>query len=125
MSRRKTAGELRRAAEARLAVNAPAGRHDSEWDNLPRLAHELQVHRIELDMQNEALQQACVEIESALARYTDLYDFAPVGYFTFGVLGLILDANPAGAGLLGRCTASSAPPALDKSRRSSATTDAR
>ena len=47
-----------------------------------RLVHELQVHQIELEMQNEELQQARAEVEAVLGQYTDLYDFAPVGYFT-------------------------------------------
>lgn len=104
MSRPKQAGELRRAAEARLEARAQASRRAPT--NLSRLTHELQVHQIELDMQNEALQHACAELESALARYTDLYDFAPVGYFTFGARGVILQANLTGARLLGSDRAS-------------------
>ena len=48
----------------------------------PKLVHELQIHQIELEMQNDELQKARAEMEAALARYTDLYDFAPAGYFT-------------------------------------------
>lgn len=65
-----------------------------------RLLHELQVHQIELEMQNEELTQARVAVEAALERYTDLYDFAPVGYFALGRDGVIRQANLTGAGLL-------------------------
>jgi PAS domain S-box-containing protein len=63
--------------------------------------HELQVHRIELEMQNAELEQTRADLEASLARYTDLYDFAPVGYFTLDREGMILDANRTGADLLG------------------------
>lgn len=67
-----------------------------------RLVHELQVHQIELEMQNEELQQARAESQAALERYTRLYDFAPVGYFTLGREdGSIRQLNFAGARLLG------------------------
>ena len=64
------------------------------------LAYELQVHHIELEMQNEELKRAHAEAEDALCKYTDLYDFAPVGYFTFDRHGTILEVNLAGAALL-------------------------
>ena len=55
-----------------------------------RLLHELQVHQIELEMQNAELRRARDEFETALEKYTDLYDFAPVGYFTLDRNGAIL-----------------------------------
>jgi signal transduction histidine kinase len=58
-----------------------------------RLLHELQVHQIELEMQNAELRQARDELEVALDNYTDLYDFAPSGYFTLAATGAILQAN--------------------------------
>lgn len=66
-----------------------------------RLLHELQVHRIELETQNAELRQARDEVEKSLERYTDLYDFAPVGYFTLDRDGAVRAANLTGAGLLG------------------------
>jgi PAS domain S-box-containing protein len=66
-----------------------------------RLLHELQVHRIELEMQNEELRNARAEVEKGLTLYTDLYDFAPVSYFTLECGGVITKTNLAGAKLLG------------------------
>jgi len=66
-----------------------------------RLMHELQVHQIELESQNEELRQARDQAETLLARYTDLYDFAPTGYVTLDRAGTILQINLAGASWLG------------------------
>ena len=65
------------------------------------LVHELQVHQIELEMQNEELRHSKLETENALMKYSDLYDFAPIGLFAFDARGLILEVNLAGAALLG------------------------
>lgn len=61
---------------------------------------ELQAHQIELKMQNAELQQARTDSDMNLARYTDLYDFAPIGYFTLDRDGIILEVNLTGATLL-------------------------
>ena len=66
-----------------------------------RLLHELQVHEIELEMQNHELRESRASLETALTRYTELYDFAPVGYLTLGVDGQIAEINLTGATLLG------------------------
>src|SRR5882672_1531872 len=90
--------ELRRRAEARLSEQ----HNDPESDaGTQRLLHELEVHQIELEMQNSDLQKARDDLEAALEKYTDLYDFAPVGYFSIDESGVILEANLRGAALLG------------------------
>jgi len=66
-----------------------------------KLLHELQVHQIELEMQNEELIQANETAETALRKYTMLYDFAPMGYFTLDSLGNINELNFTGAEMLG------------------------
>ncbi len=75
-----------------------------EADSL-RLLHELQVHQIELEMQNEELTRAQAEVKTEQDQYANLYnklyDFAPVGYFTLGRDGTILHTNLTGARLLG------------------------
>jgi PAS domain S-box-containing protein len=68
---------------------------------LPRLVHQLQVHQLELEIQNEELRSSRAEVERVLERYTDLYDFAPIGYATLGRDGIIRAANLTGAELLG------------------------
>src|SRR3972149_6060837 len=70
-------------------------------ENPRNLIHELQVYQIELEMQNEELRRQQAESDEAKGRYRDLYDFAPIGYFTFDPDGKIAEVNLTGATLLG------------------------
>ena len=95
------AAGLRRRAEGQLKRQrkiAAAPRTDADTQ---RLLHELQVHQVELEMQNAELLEARDQMEAMLEKYTDLYDFAPVGYFSIDDQGLISEANLTGATLLG------------------------
>jgi PAS domain S-box-containing protein len=66
-----------------------------------KLIHELQVHQIELEMQNEELKNAQLKLQTSQNKYFKLYNFAPTGYFTLDEKELIKDVNLAGAALLG------------------------
>ena len=95
------AAELRQRAEALFNLNfATKGLSQSKADT-QRLLHELQVHQIELEMQNEELQQTRTEVEAGLQQFTELYDFAPVGYITLASDGMIKQVNLRGASLIG------------------------
>ncbi|MEY4052333.1 MAG: hypothetical protein RIR64_1318, partial [Bacteroidota bacterium] len=72
----------------------------SEVEKL-KLIHELEVHQIELELQNEELLLAKQQADSAIEKYTELYDFSPSGYFTISREGIIIDANLTGSVMLG------------------------
>jgi two-component system, cell cycle sensor histidine kinase and response regulator CckA len=92
--------KLRRRAEERLREQHPeTGPARTEADT-QRLVHELQVHQIELAMQNDELRKARDEMEAGMEKYSDLYDFAPVGYLTLDREGTIKEANLTAATLL-------------------------
>ena len=96
----KKVPELRKRAED--ALQGKTGEQQELSINDARsLIHELQVHQIELEMQNEELRRAQKELEESRDRYSDLYDFAPVGYFSFDKNGLIIEVNLTGAKKLG------------------------
>lgn len=69
-------------------------------EDIRHIAYELQVHQIELEIQNEDLRRAQIELEESRNKYSNLYDFSPVGYFTFDKNGLIIEVNLTGASKL-------------------------
>ena len=101
---RKRAAEVRRLAEeavrneqARLPTSFP----ELTEQDTEQILHELRVHQVQLEMQNEDLRQAQEKLDASRARYFDLYDLAPVGYCTLSGNGRILEANLTAATLLG------------------------
>jgi signal transduction histidine kinase/ActR/RegA family two-component response regulator len=96
---------LRRRAEARVRATATRPPAPPTAADTERLLHELQVHQVELELQNEELRQAREAGEAALARYTALYDGAPVAYLTLDRAGGIRGLNVTGATLLGEARA--------------------
>ena len=90
---------LRSRAEHQLGGGG--GTHPSKELSPAEATHELHVHQIELEIQNEDLRLAHAELEASRERYFDLFDLAPVGYFTLSEKGLILEANLTAAKLLG------------------------
>jgi len=96
----EAASELRRRAEELLRAKKIELKPMRTEKATQRLVHELEVHQIELEMQNAELAQTRIELEKGLEICTDLYDFAPVGYFTLDRDGIIRAVNFSGASLL-------------------------
>ena len=100
-------GKSNRTSDLRVRAESKAKGADTEihealsLEDARQLIHELRVHQIELEMQNDELRRIQVELETANARYFDLYDLAPVGYVTFSEQGQILEANLTAASLWG------------------------
>lgn len=91
---------LREEAEKRLALAATEKQEDKLIITAD-LFHELQIHQIELEMQNEELRRAHIALEASRDLYVDLYEFAPVAYLTLNTDGMITEINLAGEKLLG------------------------
>jgi PAS domain S-box-containing protein len=95
--------ELRKQAENKTQDRLVAAQDIAKLspEETHHLINELQVHQIELEMQNEELRRTQLELEAARNKYSDLYEFAPVGYFTISEKGMIVEANLPGATMLG------------------------
>jgi formate hydrogenlyase transcriptional activator len=95
-----SAAALRRHAEDRLQEERDRLRPSPGDAETTRLFHELEVHQVELEQQNEELRRAQLELELSRDKFSELYDFAPLGYFTFDAQGVISAVNLMGAQLL-------------------------
>jgi PAS domain S-box-containing protein len=91
---------LRRHAE-KLLLKSKRDVAALQGKDVQQLVQELQVHQIELEMQNDELRRAQVELETARDRYVELYDFSPAGHLTLDTHGHILEANLRAGTLLG------------------------
>ena len=103
---------LREEAEEMLEKKIPAPiplkstytplTNKSENPDIQKLVYELEVHQIELEMQNKELNEAKEQLQRSVEKYTELYDFSPSGYFTLSREGNIIDLNLFGSQLLGK-----------------------
>jgi len=93
--------DLRRQAEKILPEAALPAIPINSIEDAERLITELQVHQIELELQNDELRKMQDQLFGEREKYADLYNFAPVAYFTFDERDVILDLNQAAADLLG------------------------
>ncbi len=95
------ADELRCQTQKRVRTKTADGQPSPTRDETQRLVHQLEVHQVELEMQNEELRSTRKALELSRNTYAELYDFAPLGYFVFDAGGRIREVNLAGAQLLG------------------------
>ncbi|TKB05967.1 PAS domain-containing protein [Desulforhopalus sp. IMCC35007] len=104
MKQRNGAGgkfsDLRRRAQVFLTQNKDSTAVMSPED-IKNLVHELDTYQIELELQNEDLRQAQDDLIQSRKRFSDLFDFAPIGYLTISKKGLIVECNLTAAQMLG------------------------
>lgn len=93
-------GSLRKLAEAKIPIERPADLKNLTSGAILELVHELEVHKVELQIQNEQLRETQWAAEESRDQYRRLYDAAPIGYLTLDSGGKVLRANPAASGLL-------------------------
>jgi PAS domain S-box-containing protein len=93
--------DLRARAERILGASDPAGDAQILSPDALALLHELEVHQIELELQNEELRRTQIDLQISAERYSDLFEFAPVGYFSLDENGRVIQANLAAAAMLG------------------------
>src|SRR5487761_1904955 len=96
-NQKKDLAELRKNAEEKLRLS----KRGSKKENLLEFEHELNVHKVELEMQNEELLATQLKLEESLKNYSELFEFAPIGYFILDKLGKIINVNDTGSNLLG------------------------
>ncbi len=100
-SKSKKISDLRKRAEKKISKSADSNIQDLSPEEIKKLVHDLSVHQIELEMQVDELQKSKADAAEAQEKYSDLYNFAPVGYFTLNSKGDITETNITGASLLG------------------------
>jgi len=97
---KESSSKLRAEAESKVTRSAGKSAVLKKIDT-DKLVHELQIHQVELEMQNEELRRTQEQLQASKEQYFELYDMAPVGYFSLSEQGIILEANLTGASMLG------------------------
>lgn len=100
-SNSKSAILREKAEESLKKKSSKRNENTSEFDT-QKLFHELEVHQIELEMQNEELVIARIAAEQAAEKYTEIFDFSPLGYFILNRESVIIESNLSGAEMLGK-----------------------
>ena len=95
------ADDLRHKAEKILSSMERSNFSENSMEDAQRLITELQVHQVELELQNDELRKMQIQLAEEREKYADLYNFAPAAYFTFDERDLIQDLNLTAAEMLG------------------------